>query len=99
MALIVSPESTDVVVTQKSHSLWYYSWKRLKRNRLAMMGLVVTFLIIFIAIFASFLAPFEPNLQVLEYATKPSGFKGNVILVKNELEGKEPIPQPIQSYE
>src|SRR5437588_1589381 len=99
MAKEIIPQTEEEMLKEKSRSLWYYSWKRLKRNRLAMAGLIVTFLIIFIAIFASVLAPFEPNLQVLEYATKPSGFKGNVILVKNELEGKEPIPQPIQSYE
>ena len=88
----------EEMLKEKLRSLWYYSWKRLKRNRLAMAGLVVTFLIILIAAFASFLAPFDPNLQVLEYSTKPSGFKGNVILRANELEGREPIPIPIQSF-
>ncbi len=88
----------EEMLKEKPRSLWYYSWKRLKRNRLAMAGLVVTFLIILVAAFASFLAPFDPNLQVLEYATKPSGFKGNVILRTNELQGREPIPVPIQSF-
>ena len=88
----------EEMLKEKPRSLWYYSWKRLKRNRLAMAGLIVTFLIILVAAFASFLAPFDPNLQVLEYATKPSGFKGNVILRTNELQGREPIPVPIQSF-
>ncbi|MDP4236308.1 MAG: ABC transporter permease [Bacteroidota bacterium] len=91
-------QTMEEMLKEKPRSLWYYSWKRLKRNRLAMGGLIVTFLIILIAAFASFLAPFDPNLQVLEYATKPTGFKGNVILRTNELQGKEPIPIPIQSF-
>src|SRR5256885_12608387 len=98
MAVSTIPPTMEEMLKEKPRSLWYYSWKRLKRNRLAMAGLIVTFLIILIAAFASFLAPFDPNLQVLEYATSSSGFKGNVILRANELEGKEPIPIPIQSY-
>src|ERR1051325_3516650 len=90
--------TTEEMLKEKPRSLWYYSWKRLKRNKLAMAGLIVTILIILIAFCASFIAPYDPNLQVLEYVTKPSGFKGNVILRENDLPGKEPIPLPIQSY-
>lgn len=74
-----------------SHSLWYYSWIRFKRNKLAMAGLVILTLLILMAIFAGLLAPFEPNDQTLEYATKPSGFKGNV-LVKPAIDGTDFIP-------
>jgi peptide/nickel transport system permease protein len=74
-----------------SHSLWYYSWIRFKRNKLAMAGLVILTLLILMAIFAGLLAPFEPNDQTLEYATKSSGFKGNV-LVKPALDGIDFIP-------
>jgi peptide/nickel transport system permease protein len=74
-----------------SRSLWYYSWIRFKRNRLAMAGLFTLFLLILIAIFARFLSPFDPIDQTLEYATKPSGFKGNV-LVKKALDGTDLIP-------
>jgi len=74
-----------------SHSLWYYSWIRFKRNKLAMAGLIILTLLILMAVFAGFLAPFEPNDQTLEYATKPSGFKGNV-LVKPAIDGTDFIP-------
>lgn len=66
----------------KPRSLWYYSWKRLKRNRLAMAGLYVLTFMVLVAILADVIAPFNPNAQILEYATKTMGFKGNV-LVKN----------------
>lgn len=74
-----------------SHSLWYYSWIRFKRNKLAMAGLIILTLLILMAIFAGLIAPFDPNDQTLEYATKPSGFIGNV-LVKPALEGIDFIP-------
>ncbi|MBN8585314.1 MAG: ABC transporter permease [Ignavibacteria bacterium] len=74
-----------------SHSLWYYSWIRFKRNKLAMAGLFTLIFLILVAISAGILAPFDPNDQTLEYATKPSGFKGNV-LVKKALDGTDFIP-------
>src|SRR5690349_18075108 len=93
---VAAPQAA--VIGGESRSLWYYSWKRLKRNKLAMAGLYMTIFIILVAIAADFIAPFDPNLQVLEYSTMPSGFKGNIILVKNDIEGRDPRPIPIQSY-
>jgi ABC-type dipeptide/oligopeptide/nickel transport system permease subunit len=74
-----------------SRSLWYYSWIRFKRNKLAMAGLVILILLIVIAVFAPFLAPFDPIDQTLEYATRQSGFEGNV-LVKKGIDGIDFIP-------
>ena len=79
---------TESEKQRASRSLWYYSWIRFKRNKLAMAGLVILILLVFIAIFAGILAPFDPIDQTLEYATKPSGFRGNV-LVKNALDGTD----------
>jgi oligopeptide transport system permease protein len=74
-----------------SKSLWYYSWIRFKRNKLAMAGLVMICLLVLIAIAADFISPFDPIDQTLEYATKPSGFVGNV-LVKKASDGVDFIP-------
>jgi len=74
-----------------SKSLWYYSWIRFKRNKLAMAGLVILILLILIAIFAPLLAPFDPIDQTLEYATRQSGFVGNV-LIKKGIDGIDLIP-------
>lgn len=68
----------------KSHSLWYYSWKRLKRNKLAMAGLWTLVLLIIIALLAPFVSPFDPNLQILEFAAKPIGFEADVVEVRQE---------------
>ncbi len=93
----IGTSETDLLVSTP-HSLWYYSWKRLKRNKLAIGGLFVTVLLVVIAILASVLAPFDPNLMVLEYSTKPSGFRGNVIMSKSHISGNSADPVPITSY-
>jgi len=78
--------------------LWHYSWKRLRRNKLAMGGLITTFLLILIAACASFIAPHDPNLQILEYVTEPTGFHGNILLAKSHVTGNEADPIPIKEY-
>lgn len=82
---------TEKEKSRAAHSLWYYSWIRFKRNRLAMAGLFLITLLIIIAIIAPLISPFDPIDQTLEYATKPIGFKGNVI-VKKTLDGVDFIP-------
>lgn len=72
----------EVIQDEKSHNLYYYSWKRLKRNKLAMVGLWTLIILSLIAIFAPFIAPFEPNQQILEYSAKPIGFEGQVLVKK-----------------
>jgi ABC-type dipeptide/oligopeptide/nickel transport system permease subunit len=88
----------DQVLKEQPHSLWYYSWRRLRRNRLAMAGLIITIFLIFIAVFANDLAPFDPNMQVLEYSTEPIGFQGNVLLSKSEVDPSQNVPIPIVEY-
>ncbi len=82
---------TEAEKQKASHSLWYYSWIRFKRNKLAMAGLITLSLLILVALTAGIIAPNDPNDQTLEYATKPSGFVGNVI-VKKALDGSDFIP-------
>lgn len=88
----------DEVLKEQPHSLWYYSWRRLRRNRLAMAGLIITIFLVFIAVFANDLAPFDPNMQVLEYSTEPIGFQGNVLLSKSEVDPSQSVPIPIVEY-
>jgi ABC-type dipeptide/oligopeptide/nickel transport system permease subunit len=95
---VVKVSENDPVLQQTPRSLWYYSWKRLKRNTLAMAGLSVTILLILIALLAPVLAPFDPDLQVLEYSTKPSGFHGNVLMTKSEVDPSQTIPKPIAEF-
>jgi peptide/nickel transport system permease protein len=84
--------------SSESRSLWYYSWKRLKKNRLAMAGLVVITLFALIALLANFIAPFNPNQQILEYSVQSSFYKGNVIYRKSQNGTGDKLPIPITSY-
>jgi len=43
---------TEAEKHRASKSLWYYSWIRFKRNKLAMAGLIILILLILIAVFA-----------------------------------------------
>jgi ABC-type dipeptide/oligopeptide/nickel transport system permease subunit len=54
-------------------ALWRDVWHRLYHNKMAMAGLVIIILLVLVAIFAPFLAPYDPNDQV-EIRT-PGGVK------------------------
>ncbi len=67
----VNINNNDVTVDiknlkQKRSSQLYLVWMRFKRNKLAVLGLVAVFLILFLAIFAPFLTPYKP------YTTNPA---------------------------
>ncbi len=52
--------------SRKSYSLWMSAWKRLKKSRMAMLGLVLFGIICFGAIFADVLAPYPYAFQNLD---------------------------------
>ncbi len=47
-------------------SLYRDAWKRLARNKLAMIGLVIVIIMAVIAVFAPFIAPYNPNDRIKE---------------------------------
>lgn len=47
----------------RERSLWSDAWKRLRKNAFAMLGLVILLIIAILAIFASQIAPHDPNFQ------------------------------------
>lgn len=52
-------EKTNHTVGFKA-SLWYDVWKRLKKNRLAVIGMINVIILSMVAIFAPYLAPYNP---------------------------------------
>ncbi len=46
--------------TRKPRSLWTNAWRRLRRNKMAMVAIGVLIFLIFVAIFAPFIAPHNP---------------------------------------
>jgi peptide/nickel transport system permease protein len=47
-------------------SLYKDAWKRLKRNKLALIGLSIVILLILIAILAPVISPYDPNIRIKE---------------------------------
>lgn len=93
----IDPE-TAIITDPPVRSLWWHSWRRLRRNRLAMVGLVVVVLMTLVAIFASLIAPMDPNRQIPEYGLKEEGFTGSLIAVRAQGSGYEDELIPVQSY-
>ncbi len=54
-------------------SLYKDAWRRLTRNRLAIIGLSIIAALIFISLFSPFLATHDPTLRVKEDSLKPPG--------------------------
>lgn len=46
-------------------SLWVDGWRRLKKNRLAMLGLGIIIFMVLLAIFAPWIAPYDPIEQLI----------------------------------
>lgn len=55
----------------KKRSQWGEVWRRLKRNKMAMFGLVILIIIIFTAFFADYLAPYSYREQNLRNINQP----------------------------
>ncbi len=72
-----------------SYSLTYYAWQRLKKNKLAMFGLIVIGLCMIMAILGFAITPDstpDANDQLLELSKKPPGFEVKMLQTrKNEL--------------
>ncbi|MBE2272092.1 MAG: ABC transporter permease [Anaerolinea sp.] len=49
----------------KGESLWIDAWRRLRKNRMAVLGLIIIILMVIMALFAPQLAPKSPSKQTL----------------------------------
>jgi len=64
MAVSVPPQSladlgaSDEVIVRKQSSLWGDAWRRLVRNKLAVLGMIVVVTFILVALFAPLIAPY-----------------------------------------
>ncbi|MEI3613102.1 ABC transporter permease [Pseudogracilibacillus sp. SO30301A] len=71
--LLEKEQGMGEVVARPSLSYWKDAWNRLKKNKLAMVGLIFLILLTFMAIFGPILSPYEVNTQNLpEQYQKPS---------------------------
>jgi ABC-type dipeptide/oligopeptide/nickel transport system permease subunit len=72
---IQSAEKLNVEgLSLKSVSLWNITFRRLRRRKSAIVGIVILSILIFIALTAQWLAPYDPRLSMLDvddYAGRP----------------------------
>lgn len=59
-------QNTDAGQAEKKFSFAADTWRRLKRSKLAMAGLIIMIVLVFCALFANVLAPFPYDLQDLQ---------------------------------
>lgn len=59
-------EGVDLEQKYSRSSLYKDAWRRLRRNKLAMLGLGIVITVIAIAIFAPFIAPYDPIERIKE---------------------------------
>jgi len=64
-------ENLDLEQTRESLTYWQDVWRRLKKNRLSMVGLGIVILIILFAIFGPAFTPFDDDDQVLGLRNLP----------------------------
>ena len=54
-----SVSQDDTLKNMRKRSQWRDVWKRLRRNKLAMIGMVIVIILILMAVFADFIAPYD----------------------------------------
>ena len=72
MAVIHSSDkdvALDFAQAGKSRSLWIDAWRRLRRNKLAVFGVIVLLLLVLVAIFADVIAPYNYDQIVRDPVT------------------------------
>lgn len=84
------------------------SWRRLKKNRSAVISLFILIAVIFIAIISIFISPQDPNKQNIQYANLPpkipgvsiQGFDGTLTVNGNVVDKyeNEEIPEDVYFY-
>lgn len=61
------------MASSRQRSQLYDTWQRFTRNRIAVAGLIIVLLLLFMAIFAPLLAPMDPAIQTLADKRTPPG--------------------------
>jgi oligopeptide transport system permease protein len=77
-------------VERPSLTYWQDAWRRLKKNKVAIVSLIIIILIILTSIFVPFFWKYEYSDQILDFSNIPPSFKvydlgdGNYIHIKSE---------------
>lgn len=68
---MTTPTITEVAAAEKGTSLWKDAWIRLRKNKLAVFGLVVLILFIVISLLTPWIAPYSYETQNLQLGASP----------------------------
>lgn len=69
--LIPTTKKLDKEQIRPSLTYWKDAWRRLKKNKMAMAGMIGVLIIVLIAIFGPLLTPYNYSDQVTDYANTP----------------------------
>jgi peptide/nickel transport system permease protein len=83
---------------KRAESLGALAWKKLRRHPAGITGMIIIGILVLIAALADIISPFNPTLAVLEYAEKPSGFRGNILYTQNPADPDQPNILAIEQY-
>ncbi|MCD6482378.1 MAG: ABC transporter permease [Candidatus Izimaplasma sp.] len=72
---ITREEKLDNEQTRKSLTYWQDVWRRLKKNRLSMFGLIGVIIVILFGVFGPWLTPYDYSDQLLDYSNLPPSFE------------------------
>ena len=73
MATVSSPIDRQIAQPRRSAGLWADAWSRLRKNKLALVGLALVMWLMFVGIFGPFLAPWPYDYQDTEAVLAAGG--------------------------
>jgi ABC-type dipeptide/oligopeptide/nickel transport system permease subunit len=59
----LTEEKNDSILSHKPKTIWSESWKRLKKDRLALLGGSIIIIMLIIASLSKYISPYDPNYQ------------------------------------
>ncbi|MGQ0612254.1 MAG: ABC transporter permease [Planctomycetaceae bacterium] len=85
-------DESSLPVPRKGQSLWQDAWRRLRRNRFAMGGLVVVVGMTLLSLLAGLLMPYEADYGQPWIGAHPPGYRHPAVLAENRFDvGSEPV--------
>ena len=72
-------ESKEQYRPIRTASLWRDAWRRMRRNRFAVVGMAILAILILVAVFAPWVAPHDPNAYNYRNALQPPNTPGHIL--------------------
>jgi len=76
-------DKINPVITKQKIKGKFYTFRLIVQNKFALTGLLVLLFLSLLAVFAEYVSPFNPDMQVLEFTAKGLNFKSKVLVKKS----------------